>query len=246
MSRRHRHRIHAEKVYVVRVNVWHRWYRRLALLLFIVALPVAAYYGTQWYLGEDQRELENQNQVLRDRLAEVRAEILDLEQENANLLMASAMDEEAELQLREQLVDWRERNETLESEIQFYLSLMEPSSSESGVFIANAELQATEEPSVYRYSVIIGQKSLNHPRVAGSVELQVISENENQYAVLGLADITDGGAELPLGFRFFQQLDGTIYLPAEFVPNQWRVEVNLASASSSSIRQTYDWPFLGR
>ena len=246
MSRRHRHRIHAEKVYVVRVNVWHRWYRRIALLLFILALPVGAYYGTEWYLGQDQRELVDQNLTLSTRLAEVRAEVVELEQQNANLIMASSMDEESQNQLRDQLVDWRERNETLESEIQFYLSLMEPASNERGVFIASAELIPTEEPSVYRYSIIVGQKSLDHPRLVGGVRLQVISENENQYTVLGLADLTDAGAELPLGFRFFQQMDGTLYLPADFSPNQWMVEVELASASSDTIRQTYDWPSSGR
>lgn len=246
MSRRHRHRIHAEKIYVIRVNVWHRWYRRLALLLFVLALPVGAYFTTQWYLGEEQRELISQNELLIEQLAQVRAEVTEFEQQNANLVMAAAMDEEAQLQLHTELVDWRERNETLESEIQFYLSLMEPSSNERGVFIANAELLPTEEPRVYRYSVIVGQKSLDHPRVTGSVRLQVISENENQYTVLGLADVTDGGAELPLGFRFFQQMDGTLYLPADFNPNQWMVEVDLAGASSNSIRQTYDWPFSGQ
>lgn len=246
MFRRHRHRIHAEKVYVIRVNIWHRWYRRLALLLLILALPVGAYYGTQWHLGKDQRELASQNEVLRTRLGEVRVEVIELEQQNANLLMASSMDKESQNQLREELLDWRVRNETLESEIQFYLSLMEPSSNERGVFIASAELLPTEEPSVYRYSLIIGQKSLDHPRVVGAVRLQVISENENQYAVLGLADITDGGAELPLGFRFFQQMDGTLYLPTDFDPNQWMVEVDLASAASNTIRQTYDWPYSGQ
>jgi hypothetical protein len=120
---------------------------------------------------------------------------------------------------------------------------MEPSSNERGVFIAGAEMFPTEEPHVFRFSVIVGQKSLNHPRVAGTVRLQAISENENQYTVLGLADMTDGGAELPLGFRFFQQLDGTLYLPVDFNPNQWTVEVDLPSASSSAIRQTYDWPY---
>lgn len=198
---------------MVRVNIWHRWYRRIAFLLFILALPVGAHYGTEWYLGQDQRELAVQNEVLQLRLAEVRAEVLDLEQKNTNLLMAAELDDQAEQQLLNELVDWRERNETLQSEIQFYLSLMEPSSNERGVFIANAELIPTEEPSVYRYSVVIGQKSLNHPRVAGTMRLEVISENENQYTVLGLADMTDGGAELPLGFRFFQQIDGTLYLP---------------------------------
>jgi|GEM_PF-1729780 hypothetical protein len=244
--RRHRHRIHAEKIYVIRVNVWHRWYRRIALFLIVLALPIGAYYGTEWYLGQDQRELDDQNQALRLRMAEVRAEVLELEQQNANLLMAAEMDEQAGQQLRNELVEWRERNETLQSEIQFYLSLMEPSSNERGVFIANAELIPTEEPSVYRYSVIIGQKSLNHPRVTGAMRLQVISENENQYTVMGLADMTDGGAELPLGFRFFQQMEGTLYLPAGFSPNQWMVEVDLASSSSDSIRQTYDWPYFGR
>ena len=187
--------------------------------------------------------LVDQNIDLQTRLSILRADLNLSEQQNANLLIAAVMDEEAEQHLQNELVNWRERNELLQSEIQFYLSLMEPSSSSQGVFIQSAELVSMEEHGLYRYSVVIGQKSQDHPRVAGAVRLQVISENENQFTNLGLADLTDGGAELALGFRFFQQMDGIIYLPAEFTPTQWMVEVDLASANSGSITETYDWPF---
>ncbi len=238
-----RHRIHAERVYVVRVNIWHRWYRRFAVLLFILSLPVAAYYGAQWYLGGTQRVLSDQNLDLQTRLSILRTDLDLTEQENANLLIAALLDDEAEQHLQNELVNWRERNELLQSEIQFYLSLMEPSISSQGVFIQSAELVAMAESGSYRYSLVIGQKSQDHPRVTGAVRLQVISENENQYTNLGLADLTDGGAELALGFIFFQQMDGIIYLSADFKPTEWMVEVDLASANSGSITETYDWPF---
>jgi hypothetical protein len=215
----------------------------LPFCCFILSLPVAAYYGTQWYLDGTQRVLDNQNTDLLTRLAILRTDLNLSEQQNANLIMAAVMDEEAQLHLQNELVNWRERNELLQSEIQFYLSLMEPSSNSQRIFIQSAELVSMEDPGLYRYSVVIGQKSQDHPRVNGAVRLQVISENENRYTSLGLANLTDGGSELALGFRFFQQMDGIIYLPSEFTPTQWMVEVDLASANSGSITETYDWPF---
>ena len=239
-----RHRIHAEKVYVIRVNIWHRWYKRLALLAFIVALPLAAYFGTDWYLGETQRELETENGILIGQVTGLRSEITDLEQANANLLMSAQMDAGAELQLQNELVLWRERNEILQSEIQFYLSLMEPSTNSQGIFVQSAELTALDEPNAYRYSLIVGQKSQNHPRVAGDLRIELISENQGQYSTLGLADLSDEGEELSLGFRFFQQIEGVIYLPTDFEPDQWVVQIDLASSNSGSIIETYNWPFL--
>ena len=79
-----------------------------------------------------------------------------------------------------------------------------------------------EDPGLYRYSVVIGQKSQDHPRVNGAVRLQVISENENRYTSLGLANLTDGGSELALGFRFFSRwMESYIYLQNLRLRNGW-------------------------
>lgn len=239
-----RSQIHAERVYVVRVNVWHQWYRRIALLLFIAALPVAAYYGTDWYLGENQRQLETENSQLAEQVNVLRFDLSEAEQSNANLQMSAQMNEDVEQQLQSELISWRERTELLESEVQFYLSLMEPTSNNQGVFVQSAEITALDDPTVYRYSVIVAQKSQTHPRVGGSLSIELIAENENQSTVLGLAELADEGAELAIGFRFFQQAEGLIYLPAGFSPDQWIVRIDLVSSGSSPIVETYDWPYL--
>jgi hypothetical protein len=79
----------------------------LPFCCFILSLPVAAYYGTQWYLGGTQRVLENQNTDLLTRLAILRTDLNLSEQQNANLIMAAVMDEEAQLHLQNELVNWR-------------------------------------------------------------------------------------------------------------------------------------------
>lgn len=166
--------------------------------------------------------MDNQNTDLLTRLAILRTDLNLSEQQNANLIMAAVMDEEAQLHLQNELVNWRERNELLQSEIQFYLSLMEPSSNSQRIFIQSAELVSMEDPGLYRYSVVIGQKSQDHPRVNGAVRLQVISENENRYTSLGLANLTDGGSELALGFRFFSRwMESYIYLQNLRLRNGW-------------------------
>lgn len=238
------HRIHSERISVVRVNVLHIWYRRIALLLFVAILPVGTYYGADWYLGENQRQLEVDNSHLVEQVSLLRFDLREAEQDNANLLMSAQMNQDVEQQLQNELISWRERNELLESEIQFYLSLMEPASNNQGVFVQSAELVALDDPNAYRYSVIVAQKSQEHPRVEGDISIELISENENQSTVLGLAELADEGANLPIGFRFFQQLEGVIYLPEAFRPDRWVVRVDLVSSGSDPIIESYDWPYL--
>jgi hypothetical protein len=48
-----------------------------------------------------------------------------------------------------------------------------------------------------------------------------------------------GKAGLPFAFKFFQQLQGTLVLPADFVPN--RITVTLHPHAGDDVSRTLDW-----
>lgn len=236
------HSINRERVTVIRENRWLRWWQGLALLIVLVSLPAATWWMTRVQLGEDYRALQEQMSALQGSAAEMEGRIQELQQQRADLEVASQLDADALQQLRERLVEWREANELLEEQTQFYMSLMNPSATNAGVFVESIEIRATSTPNQFGYDVLVAQRTLDHQRVTGRLVIDVQGESEGQQIILNadaLGMDVDGQA---LGFRYFQHLMGEIFLPDNFEAEQLRARVYLSGSSTPLIDEQVDWP----
>lgn len=236
------HSINRERVTVVRENRWLRWWQGLILLLVLISLPTATWWITRVQLGEDYRALQDQMATLQGEASEMQERIQELQQQRADLEVASQLDAEALQQLRERLVEWREANELLEEQTQFYMSLMNPSANNAGIFVESIEIRATSTPNQYGYDVLVAQRTLDHQRVTGRLVIDLQGEQEGQQIILNADALgleTDGQA---LGFRYFQHLTGEIYVPDNFEAERLRARVYLSGSSTPLIDEQVDWP----
>jgi len=236
------HNINRERVTVVRENRWLRVWQGLILLLVLVSLPTATWWITRAQLGEDYRALQTQMSALQSESAQMQQRIEELLQQRADLEVAAQLDADTLQQLRERLVDWREANEQLEEQTQFYMSLMNPSANNAGVFVESIEIRATSTPNQYGYDVLVAQRTLNHQRITGRLVIDLQGEQSGQQIILNADSLgleTDGQA---LGFRYFQHLTGEIFLPEEFEAEQLRARVYLSGSSTPLIDEQVDWP----
>lgn len=238
---RKRHAIHTDRIYVVSVNRRVQWLTRLLAVVVLIALPISVYEATRFQVGEEIRLLEAENQQLALNTEQALAELDGLRQQMVNLELASDLDHQVIDQLREQLVQWRERGEQQAEQIQFYLSLMDPGSGGDGVFLDRAVLLATADPNRFRYQVVVGQKSQNHDRVTGSLQIMVHSDIDDSVESLSLGELTDQDTPLALGFKFFQTLEGFVYLPDGFQPGSWSLEFDIRTPVRQSFSEQLDW-----
>ena len=102
-----KHRIHSERIVVVRVNRRLQFLKRLLLLTVLMALPVAAYQAARWWQGDQARILTAQNLKLQSDQTRAQQQIEELRQEISNLDMSNDLDRETIDQLRAQFVNWR-------------------------------------------------------------------------------------------------------------------------------------------
>ena len=237
-----KHRIHSERIVVVRVNRRLQFLKRLLLLTVLMALPVAAYQAARWWQGDQARILTAQNLKLQSDQTRAQQQIEELRQEISNLDMSNDLDRETIDQLRAQLVNWRLKSEDLESKIQFYLSLMDPLSTGDGVFVQRAEVLPMAEPGVYRYQVVVAQKSQNHDRVTGSAQFTFAGSRDDRLESLTLADVSDETAPVKIGFSFFQQIEGYLYFPDDFEPSGWMLDIDLQTPIRTTVSEAYEWP----
>lgn len=239
--RRKRHSIHSERVQVVRINRRRQAVSWLVAVGLLLAFPLVVYQVALQHTGDELRSLELNNRQLMQESESLKLEREQLQQQIANLELAAELNEQAMNRLREQLVSWRERSEQQSEQIQFYLSLMDPASGSDGVFVDRADIAATAEPGRFRYQVVVGQKSQNHDRVTGSMNILVHNGASNPVQSVQLGELSDQQTPLPLGFKFFQNLEGVIYLPADFEPSGWTLQFDIRTPVRQVFSQDLEW-----
>ena len=234
--------IHYEKAYVVRVSRTQRVLRVAGVLFLLLGLPLTSYLATSYYLGEKARQLTAQVDQQNVLMVELSRQIETLEQRAANAEMASEIDRNSMEQLRQEILQSEEHIQTLGQQISFYQSLMDPSPQQRGVYLESLDIKPANAQGEYQYNIIVAQRSSNHQRVSGHLNIQLIGGPEGELGqTISLAELTEDQDRLPLGFKFFQQLDGSIRLPEGFVPARVRVVVQIDGDSAPRVDETYEW-----
>jgi len=234
--------IHYEKAYVVRLSRAQRILRVAGVLFLLLVLPATSYLATSYYLGKEARVLTRQVKQQNTLMTELRRQIGALEQRAANAEMASEIDRNSMEQLRQEILQSDKHIELLGQQIGFYQSLMDPSPQQRGVYLESFDIKPANSEGEYLYNIIIAQRSSNHQRVSGHLNLHLIGGREGEVGqIISLTELTEDQDRLPLGFKFFQQLDGSIRLPEGFVPARVRVVVQIDGNSTPRVDETYDW-----
>lgn len=235
-------KIHVENAYVIRVNRVRRFWGLIAATALVIAIPVATYFGTLIVVAKDNRELSSMLSRQTELVDALRAEVVNLEQLSANSELSSDVDRNSLEYMRKEMVASEAKIEVLGEQIRFYQSLMDPNPEQGGVYIETVDIEQTPQNGEYRYNIIIAQRSANHTKVKGYVDLQLISErNSEEVQTFALSELTESDDRLTLGFKFFQQLDGELILPDGFSPTKVRVTVQLEGGSSQLFEETFAW-----
>lgn len=216
-----------------RLSVRHRrWLTGgVVVLLMVVMLAVGIVFGRglgfpnglearAQRLAEDNTTLQSRNQSLRQQQQTATTTIAALKQ-----TMAS---HDAEL-------------ETLKREQAFYAKLIGIDGDRSGLGVHSVELVQVKHTSAWNFTVTLVNTAENADPARGNLTAAVQGVRGGKLATLDWAHLAGPGgkAGIPFAFKFFQQLQGTLALPAGFVPN--RIAITLHPAHGASITRTLDW-----
>ena len=111
-----------------------------------------------------------------------------------------------------------------------------------GVSIQQLRIGATAEPAHYRVHLTLVRSVRADDLVHGSAVLQVEGEAQGRQESLGLAALTAGAQrELPYNFRYYQNLDQEITIPAGLRPERLSIEVRSSRKGIAPLSQTFMW-----
>ncbi|NMP31899.1 hypothetical protein HII17_10005 [Thalassotalea sp. M1531] len=160
---------------------------------------------------------------------------------------------EVELEV-EKLANQRARNAIKEmetvhfdvkKELAFYQKIMAPEKQADGLTIDIVDVQATESPNHYRFSVTLVQQTLKKRFAKGNIDLTVLGSQNNKPKKLKLSKISQLTKEqLSFSLKYFQRIDGDFTLPEGFVPESLEIKAVLPKSrwqKFNELNQSFAW-----
>jgi hypothetical protein len=178
--------------------------------------------------------LESEIQVLAGRLQRSRAALTVAEQESGVVRQANRL-------LREEESERQTELNRLEAELEFYRRLTGTGGSQTGLAIYTAEMRPTESPLVFQFEITLTHNIRRAAIVSGQVLIDVEGTLDDRPVRLYWSQLTDGNKPHPaFRFKYFQQIDGYMALPANFRPTQLLVTLE-PNGQRKPVTRNFDW-----
>lgn len=216
-------------------------------VLGVVAL-CAALSGVSYWLG-NLRALGLQEQALveRDELRLLLQQKTDqaemLSQEVANLKMSSEIDKASSEDVRGEVIQLKEQIAAQEEEISLYRGLMAPTENRQGLTIGSLELSATGVPRRYDFKVVVQQLATNHEVLNGHLNFNVIGREGEFVRSIPLKELTSqiDDEDIRLRFKYFQNIEGQLELPAGFEPERIELMARSTGRNATQVEKKLSW-----
>lgn len=127
-------------------------------------------------------------------------------------------------------------------ELAFYRGVVAQGASELGVKIGQVRIAAGQKPGQFVVHLSLVRSGRPDNVVTGVLGFTVDGESGKTNTTLDLAALTPGKQrELPFNFRFYENFDQEIVIPAGFKPEHLAVEVRSGRKDVAPLVQTFLW-----
>ncbi len=201
------------------------WRRRWWLgLLWLTSLVVTALLATLIAGPAGPRTADPAVQAAE---AATAATVDDLKQQIANLQRAAQVNGVATRALRGTLAQREEEISGLRADLGFYSRLVGSGTQRHGLKVQEVKLQPISGSRGWNLVLSLTQTAKRGDEISGNVSVKVEGLRGDKVVQLDWASLGDAAQKdgLPFQFMYFQQLQGTIVLPADFRPTRLRILV---------------------
>jgi hypothetical protein len=207
---------------------------RLALGLLVAAALVLGSWGA-W------RSFAPQPPNAREQVREQAARIDALEQQVATLTRSDQISRQANVDLQGTLAERDEEIASLRSDIAFYERFVGATGQRRGLSVHELKLAPQRDPQVWHFVATLTQ-NLNRGAVnRGRLTLLVEASDGTRMQRLDWGALRQqaGAPGVEYSFKYFQQVEGDIVLPAGVRPV--RVTARLQPATGAPVEQGFPW-----
>ncbi len=230
------------------VVVPHRPGRRL-LLVTLLALGVggSAVGGFIYGYATTQRSQQSEQatqQELSGQLLAAEAENAELRRQVAILDRSSVMDQRATEEVQGTIRGLRERVAQLEQDVVYYRQVVSEETEDTGLIISQLDLDATRQSNRFRYKLVLRQQDADGDTfLTGHVNVNLVGSQGEEQQILALRDLSaeQDQLDIRLRFKYFQNIEGELVLPDNFVPDRLQIAAVSDEPIEKSINQNFSW-----
>src|SRR5687768_1105851 len=224
------------------VIVPHRPYARVILIVLLVlwaASVIAAWTIATRLAVPGLARVQDELAVTARRADQAEELVGHLKQNAATLRRSDQISRSANTELQAALAEREEEVSGLRADVAFYERLVGATGQRRGLSVHEA-LFAQEAGGTWRYTITITQ-NLNRGAISkGEARMSVEGVSGGRLRTLTWNELLQkpDAPGQPFSFRYFQQLEGSIALPADFTPQRVRVQLR---SGGSTVDQAFDW-----
>lgn len=238
-------------VYRMKV-VPHRPIRDLLVIISALCMVAALVIGTYFFassLHPSGDAASDDVTVLKQQLESANADIAALRTELAKLQVGAEVDRQAGEELRRQLLTLREEKAALERDADV-LRLMISNKAKNPQGIGFGVFAVTNQPEGLQHVKLVIQKLVeSEDEFSGLLGFSIIGQKDGQEATYALHELavttpeTAIAAEIPLSFKYFQNVEADIRLPEGFVPTRVALAIkSMARNQPVVVDGQLEWP----
>lgn len=212
----------------------------------LLAIAIVGGYGLFEYgrsrAGFDQLAALRARAALRREIDARDATIRELRRESAELATLRKSQAQERTELSRTIGELQAEVARQTQQLAFYQGIMVKDANAAEVKVQ--QLRVGPGNGERRYVVRLALVQAGRPDrvVAGRVLLSVEGQRAGAAATLSLAGVTEARLpDLPFSFRYFENLDPEIVIPADFRPERIIVEIRSSRREVAPFTQTYVW-----
>jgi len=160
-------------------------------------------------------------------------------QREATLALSDQISRNANRDLQGSLAERDEELAALQTDVAFYERLVGPTNERKGLNVFSSRFAAGGD-SAWHYQIVLTQ-NLNRGAISqGRMRFVLEGVREGKLATVDWEELHQkpGIQGQAFSFRYFQELDGSVMLPADFTPQRVRV---LLDGQDVAIEQAFEW-----
>lgn len=214
---------------------------RRRLLAYAAGLAILFLLGlcTGYYLSSP---LANSTPSAQTQVSKLQLKLEEAEQELAVYRADKAISHKASNKVREQYRAMQGQLAELNKAVNFYKSVMDPADRKTGLHVQLLSLQSQNNQH-FNYRLVLTQVGNNkwRPSLTGKVQWQIDGTQDGQSTTLSDSVFIDANSTNRFSFRYFQELTGSLTLPAGFKPTNITVTAISKGKRAYQAQQSFQW-----
>lgn len=221
------------------------WQKRLRLAAGALVLALVMYGMYEWGRFEGgyskfaeiqrRRELNAKLELLAEDNEKLRGDVAAVE-------LARSVDRKAYADVEKNLTDLQAQVLKHREELTFYRGIVAPEDGIGGLRVQRFQIARGSADNHFQLRLVLVQSMRQDAVASGSALIEIEGMRDNKPVQLALSDVggtTRADGLVPFQFRYFQNIEQDVALPAGFEPRAVTVEVR--SGKLAPVRESYPW-----